>query len=196
MATATEICTRALKRLSVVGAGETPAAADIADMTDALNAMIASWETQGLSGDVLPLDARFERAIVALLAVDQAETYGKTPGPILMRDADEGWNAIQAAFFAVPLSSFDRSLKWTGNYTDYGYFLGNGIDVNAQWTAITDYPLRQIISNAGNVYECTTAGTSAASGGPTGTGSDIADGTCVWVWRHVDGVRDNGLPAV
>lgn len=195
MATATEIATRALKRLSVVGAGETPSAADVADMTTALNAMIASWEAEGLSGDVLPLDARFEKAIIDCLAVDQAETYGKTPGPILMRDADNGRRAIQAAFLAVPQSTFDRSLKWTGNYTDYGYFLGNEIDANSLWTANTAYDLRQIVSNGANLYECATAGTSAPSGGPTGMGDSITDGTVVWIWRRVDGSRNIGLTA-
>lgn len=195
MATATEIATKALKRINVVASGETPSAADLSDSTDALNAMIAAWEAQGLSGDVLPLDKRFEQAIIALLAVRLSEDFGKTAGPVLLRDADTGWKALQGAFFAVPQSTFDRSLKWTGNYTDYGYFLGNEIDINSRWTGSTDYSLRQIISNEGNVYECSTAGTSASSGGPTGTGDSITDGTCVWIWRRVDGSRNVGLTA-
>jgi hypothetical protein len=32
------------------------------------------------------------------------------------------------------------------------------------------------------VYRCTQAGTSAGSGGPTGTGSSITDGTCKWAY--------------
>jgi hypothetical protein len=36
------------------------------------------------------------------------------------------------------------------------------------------------ISNSGNAYQLVTAGTSAASGGPTTTGSSITDGSCVW----------------
>jgi hypothetical protein len=193
MATATDIVTRALKRLRVTGVGESPSAAQVQSGTDALNAMIASWEAEGLSGDVLPLNSRFEQGIIAMLAVRLAGDYGKSPDAVLVRDADNGWSALQAAFFAVPQSTFDRALKWTGNYTDYGYFLGNEIDANAQWTGSTAYDLRQIISNQGNLYECTTAGTSAASGGPTGTGDDIQDGTCVWVWRRVDGSRNVGL---
>lgn len=193
MATATEIVTKALKRLRVVGASESPSAAQMQSGTDALNAMIASWEGEGLSGDILPLPSRFEQGIIALLGVRLAGDYGKSPDAVLVRDADNGWTSLQAAYFAVPQSTFDRALKWTGNYTDYGYFLGNEIDANARWTGSTDYSLRQIISNEGNLYECTTAGTSAASGGPTGTGEDIADGTCVWVWRRVDGSRNVGL---
>jgi len=48
------------------------------------------------------------------------------------------------------------------------------------WTANTVYALGAQVTNGSNVYTCTTAGTSAASGGPTGTGTGIADNTCVW----------------
>jgi len=180
MATATEICTRALKRLSVVGAGETPAAADIADMTEALNAMIASWESEGLSGDVLPLDARFEKAVIAMLAVDQAETYGKTPGPILMRDADLGWEQIRSAFLATPEAEFDPALIGTTHRWQI-----NSNRSYQPWQVEHDYNLRDYVINGANIYECITAGTSAASGGPSGTSSSITDGTAVWCWRRI-----------
>jgi len=48
------------------------------------------------------------------------------------------------------------------------------------WSSTTLYQLGVWKYNGSNVYVCTTAGTSAGSGGPTGTGEDIADGTCVW----------------
>jgi hypothetical protein len=44
MATATEISTRALRRARVYDSNQSPSAIDIADATEALNAMIASWE--------------------------------------------------------------------------------------------------------------------------------------------------------
>ena len=59
MATATQISTRALRRLGVFDALESPSAMDVAAATEALTAMIASWEAEGLSGDVLPIDSRF-----------------------------------------------------------------------------------------------------------------------------------------
>lgn len=52
--------------------------------------------------------------------------------------------------------------------------------VSMAWTASTAYALDDHVNNGGNVYVCTTAGTSAGSGGPTGTGSGITDGTAVW----------------
>lgn len=175
MATATQISTRALKRLSLVGAGETPAAADVSDMTDALNAMIASWEAEGLTGDVLPLDARFEKAVVAMLAVDQAETYGKTPGPILLRDASDGWEQIRSAFLSTPEARFDPAL------------LGTSRQNYQPWNDGQAYHLRDFVINNANIYECIMAGTSASDGGPSGMSSSIQDGTAVWCWRKVVG---------
>lgn len=48
------------------------------------------------------------------------------------------------------------------------------------WAISTAYSLGQLRANGGNVYEVTTAGTSAGAGGPTGTGTGIADNTVVW----------------
>lgn len=49
------------------------------------------------------------------------------------------------------------------------------------WAINTSYTvLGTLRANGANVYELTTAGTSAASGGPTGTGSGITDNTAVW----------------
>lgn len=49
------------------------------------------------------------------------------------------------------------------------------------WAASTVYgTLGQLVSNGGNVYELVQAGTSAGSGGPTGTGVDIIDNSCLW----------------
>lgn len=48
------------------------------------------------------------------------------------------------------------------------------------WQGSTAYAVGNRVVNSGNVYECDVAGTSAASGGPTGTGADITDGTARW----------------
>lgn len=195
MATAIEIAQRALKRLRVVGAGETPSADQINDATAALSALIAAWDIDGLSGDTLPIDARFEQGVTAMLSVRLAGDYGKTPDAILMRDAKEGERAL-GSFIAVPQSSFDRALKWSGPSANVGIILGCTTDIMSFWQANTDYRLRDVVSNGANIYECTSAGTSASSGGPTGTGTDITDGTCVWVWRRVDGSRNTGIVAL
>ena len=57
------------------------------------------------------------------------------------------------------------------------------------WAGTTAYSVGDRVTNdtPSRTYECTTAGTSAASGGPTGTGTGISDGTVVW---DFDGQRD------
>ncbi|MHB8388137.1 MAG: hypothetical protein ACYDDA_10805 [Acidiferrobacteraceae bacterium] len=69
--------------------------------------------------------------------------------------------------------TFARALNTTpGAVIDLG--------VSSPWLASTAVVLNQMASNGGNLYICTTAGTTAASGGPTGTGTGITDGTAVW----------------
>ena len=48
------------------------------------------------------------------------------------------------------------------------------------WVGSTAYAVGDLRTNASNVFECITAGTSASSGGPTGTAADITDGTAHW----------------
>lgn len=48
------------------------------------------------------------------------------------------------------------------------------------WAALTAYAVGDKRTNSANMYYCITAGTSAGSGGPTTTSSDITDGTVHW----------------
>ena len=186
MADATQIVTYALRRLNVIGAGESPSSQEETDATYTLNAMIQAWEADNLSGDTLPLDARFEQGLTALLAVRLAEDYGVTPGPVLIRDAKRGQQQIDAAFFAVPTQSND--LAYTNRRYSTADLEGNATNTRNldPWQSNTNYPIRHFATLNGNVYEVTTAGISGTTG-PTGTGIDIADGTVVWAWRRVSG---------
>jgi hypothetical protein len=51
--------------------------------------------------------------------------------------------------------------------------------VNINWITGTAYTVGQRVLSNGVVYQCTTAGTSGATT-PTGTGTSISDGACVW----------------
>lgn len=55
----------------------------------------------------------------------------------------------------------------------------------AAWAGTTAYTAGQRVTNGGNAYQCVTAGTSASSGGPTGTTSSITDGTVTWKYIGV-----------
>jgi uncharacterized phage protein gp47/JayE len=48
------------------------------------------------------------------------------------------------------------------------------------WASGTAYAAGALRSNGGKIYLCTVAGTSAGSGGPTGTGTAIVDNTATW----------------
>lgn len=50
------------------------------------------------------------------------------------------------------------------------------------WVISTAYVADQLVSNGGNIYRCVTAGTSAGSGGPSGTGNAITDNTVTWAF--------------
>jgi len=65
------------------------------------------------------------------------------------------------------------------------------------WQASHAYSVGDGVNHdSGKVYRCTTAGTSASSGGPTGTGGSISDGSVVWAYQapaiSSQGVRGQG----
>ena len=55
------------------------------------------------------------------------------------------------------------------------------------WTPATTYVTGQVVTNAANAYRCVGGGISAASGGPTGTGTTIADGGVTWAFDEPAG---------
>lgn len=79
------------------------------------------------------------------------------------------------------------------------------------WQPTHVYSVGTTITNGGNSYTCVAPGTSAASGGPTGTGSGIIDGTAGWnftgsapaapdnqraIGLHKDGVTGVDIPSM
>lgn len=89
-------------------------------------------------------------------------------------------------------SATGLSAAGTGMYAHYFRIVaadsnvdGQGFVANA-WVASTAYPIGYQVVNGGNVYRATAAGTSAASGGPTGTGGSITDGTVTWAYQGAD----------
>jgi len=60
------------------------------------------------------------------------------------------------------------------------------------WAALTAYSIGNKVVNGGNAYYCTVAGTSAAVGGPSGTGSTIVDGTVTW--KYITNGLYSGVP--
>lgn len=98
----------------------------------------------------------------------------------------------------IALAIISAIQRWTGvipttpaRQASYGdgasisYNPGGNILEGLPWVASTAYALGDFVANDTapvKVYRVTTAGTSAASGGPTGTGGAIADGTVTWAY--------------
>jgi hypothetical protein len=81
---------------------------------------------------------------------------------------------------AVNVKGTDGTTKVTVEYDD-----GPG-GVAAAWAGSTAYVVDDYVTNAGNVYRCSVAGTSAATGGPTGTAAAaIVDGTASWLFAGI-----------
>lgn len=57
--------------------------------------------------------------------------------------------------------------------------------VSDAWQASRAYAIGDQVTNSGNLYRATAAGTSAGSGGPTGTGASITDGGVTWTFVQV-----------
>jgi len=53
---------------------------------------------------------------------------------------------------------------------------------NPPWAPNQAYQVGNLVSNDSKYYKCTIEGTSANSGGPTGTSGNIVDNTCLWMY--------------
>lgn len=60
-------------------------------------------------------------------------------------------------------------------------------DIGAAWQAAHAYIVGDVVTNGGHAYRCIVAGTSAGSGGPTGTtfGTSIGDGAGALAWTYI-----------
>lgn len=107
------------------------------------------------------------------------------------------WMASAAAGSKAMTGTWqDSSADASGLAAHYRIYASDGVTCHLQglvsqpWAGSAAFALNQQVHNGGNVYKCTTAGTSAASGGPSGTGSGITDGSAVWTYV---GTQDMGL---
>lgn len=82
----------------------------------------------------------------------------------------------------------DTSANATGLVDFWRLWASDGTTCHGQgyvaenWQASKAYLVGQQVKNGSDLYRCITAGTSASSGGPTGTGADITDGTAHWLY--------------
>jgi hypothetical protein len=107
MATMQDIVERAIQRLGVTPIGQSPDPLEIQDGLDALNEMMHAWKRQlgtdyshftlGASAP-FPLANKFRAGVAAMLAFRLLDEAGKQASEQLVRDARNGWTALQAHF--------------------------------------------------------------------------------------------------
>tara|TARA_B100000700_G_scaffold329688_1_gene452365 strand:- start:1344 stop:4109 length:2766 start_codon:yes stop_codon:yes gene_type:complete len=69
----------------------------------------------------------------------------------------------------------------TGQFIESGFTTTPTVATDTNWAASTAYIVGDVVVNdSDKVYVCDTAGTSAGSGGPTGTSANITDGSARW----------------
>lgn len=120
MATMRDIVNGAATRLRKTRAGRALPPTDFADILEALNDMMGSWEGKGINinwsgalteNDTFPLDLKHEAGVKAMLAVRVSEDFGKAVGAVLARDAQDGWNAIMADYDLPDQIRVDEALS-------------------------------------------------------------------------------------
>lgn len=116
------------------------------------------------------------------------------------------WAAVEAAIQSViasaavagPAALASGAVVWSHQNSNspaspyirlsLGAAITVGVDFTTEtllpdWTALTPYLVGdRVLNDSGKTYRCTTAGTSAAAVGPTGSGGTITDGSCVWAF--------------
>lgn len=83
---------------------------------------------------------------------------------------------VTPAFLLIQVPANTQSVALDGDSIGFGFNDG----LQASWSGSTSYSLNDKVKNGFNLYIVTTAGTSNSSGGPTGTGTNISDGSVVW----------------
>jgi lysophospholipase L1-like esterase len=90
------------------------------------------------------------------------------------------WQAAQK-FAAVNCGYSPRGYSSDDGYDSLLAPGGNMLE-GVGWIPLSAYVVGQQCFNGSSTYRCVTSGTSAASGGPLGAGSNIIDGACAWTW--------------
>lgn len=104
---------------------------------------------------------------------------GSLPASSMSDTAKNSARAITAYHLCWP--EILRMVPWPS--CSHRALMINMIDQANPWTASHAYLTGERVTNDTNkTYRCTTAGISAAAGGPTGTGSGITDGTVIWIY--------------
>ncbi len=97
------------------------------------------------------------------------------------------WDSAAASGSKAKTGTWSGTAGATGRPRHWRLYASGGSTCHAQgetapaWAASTAYSTGEYVNNdSGKVYRCTSGGTSAGSGGPTGTGTSITDSGATW----------------
>jgi hypothetical protein len=130
----------------------------------------------------------WHRAVGATADVDQSFAEGSVSGErdLLLKAVTTDGTTTQVTRDGAPANAGNIIRIPENSIVSVDYVLTaiqrNNTIVSPAWAPSTAYAVADLVVNGGRRYVCTVAGTSAASGGPTGTSitTDVADGTASW----------------
>ncbi|XTP37073.1 glycosyl hydrolase [Mycobacterium sp. TJFP1] len=120
--------------------------------------------------------------------VQYCATKGLDVYPCLCQVADFdslGSGEFQNVGMTSSITTTAEKLAAFPNVIAFDIFQEGDVRTGTSWTASRSYGTGVYVNHGGNSYQATTGGVSAGSGGPTGTGSSITDGTVTWAYRGV-----------
>lgn len=137
-------------------------AAQLAEAWSVLESVARAFDPDNADGDLLDALCALAPGITRLAATKSTVTLTATGTPTTALTAGR-----------LVSASGNSSAKFTT-------LDAATIAAVSAWASATAYTLGQRVTNGGKVYQVTTAGTSAGSGGPSGTSSAITDNTVTW----------------
>ena len=154
---------------------------------------MASITTANRNRAADPVAARCNSGLLRVYSgTPPADANAALSGNTLLAELTFGATAFGAAVAGVATANAitqDASADATGSPSFARAFETGGTTVVFQmfaacpWVASSAYSIGDRVVNGGNQYRCTASGTSAGSGGPSGTGASIVDGGATWAFE-------------
>lgn len=118
MATTRDVIYRAMKEIRIIAPGEEPQASDVQDALQKLNSIMHGLANDGLTythtdlvlNDAFPFADSLIDPAVMWLAANIAGIFGQELTQKQYMDSKDGEEAVFAAYYTVPASSFDAAL--------------------------------------------------------------------------------------
>ena len=135
-----ELISSAMRAIRTTQAGESPQAHEYAVGIERLNEMVSGWRNAGLQMDWSNLDsadggntvAFDEEDVLAVrlnLSLALCDDYGKTPSPMMMKNASVAYSGLFVKWFSGPAMRVDDTLmpsRWPGMRTRGSSTIFNG----------------------------------------------------------------------